>query len=198
MSTLEDTEAKNHVQSPTAPPVPPSVENPTPTTEETGVTGIVQRWERDDLFKKGLLALRGLALIFSLISFIVMASNSQGDWRKFDRFEEYRYVLAIAILSTLYTVAQVFRQIQELSTGKNLLQRKTASLIDFFGDQIMAYLLMSSASSAVPLTNRLRESADTIFSDSSAAAISMSFMAFLCLGASAMISGYKLSTQPYI
>jgi len=44
----------------------------------------------------------------------------------------------------------------------------------------------------------MREGADNIFTDSSAAAISMSIFAFLCLAVSALISGYKLSTQPYI
>ena len=67
-----------------------------------------------------------------------------------------------------------------------------------FSLQIVAYLLISSASSAVPMTNRIREGADNMFTDASAAAISMSFFAFLCLAASALISGYKLSTQPYI
>ncbi|KHN29553.1 CASP-like protein [Glycine soja] len=127
-----------------------------------------------------------------------MASNKHGDWREFDKYEEYRYLLAIAILSSLYTGAQAFRLLQELSTAKQLLQPRMAAMIDFFGDQIIAYLLISSASSAIPITNRMREGADNIFTDSSAAAISMSIFAFLCLAVSALISGYKLSTQPYI
>jgi hypothetical protein len=48
------------------------------------------------------------------------------------------------------------------------------------------------------LTNRMREGADNIFTDSSAAAISMGFFAFISLALSALISGYKLSTQSYI
>lgn len=69
---------------------------------------------------------------------------------------------------------------------------------DLFSLQIMAYLLISAASSAVPLTNRIRESADNLFSDTSAASISMAFLAFFALALSAMISGYKLSTQSYV
>ncbi|XLS82560.1 hypothetical protein HN51_048391, partial [Arachis hypogaea] len=71
-------------------------------------------------------------------------------------------------------------------------------LVDFFGDQIMAYLLISSASAAIPITNRMREGADNAFTDTSTAAISLSFFAFLCLALSAIISGYKLSTQTNI
>ena len=64
--------------------------------------------------------------------------------------------------------------------------------------QVVAYLLISAASSAVPLTDRLRESADNIFTDSSASAISMEFLAFFALALSALISGYKLANQTYI
>lgn len=62
----------------------------------------------------------------------------------------------------------------------------------------MSYLLISSVSAAIPLTNRMREGQDNAFTDSSASAISMSFFAFLTLAISAVVSGYKLSTQSYI
>ncbi|KAK8466432.1 hypothetical protein PHAVU_008G090400 [Phaseolus vulgaris] len=190
---------KIHVQTPPVEPsAPPSVNHRTSATNSGGIGGILRRLEREDLMKRGSLALRGIALLFSLISFIVMASNKHGDWRDFDKFEEYRYLLAIAILSSLYTGGQAFRQIHELSTAKQLLKPRMAAMLDFFGDQIIAYLLISSASSAIPLTNRMREGADNIFTDTSASAISMSIFAFLCVAASALISGYKLSTQPYI
>ncbi|MCD7470218.1 hypothetical protein HAX54_009932 [Datura stramonium] len=163
-----------------------------------GVSDIMRRWKREDLLKRGCLVLHGLALIFSLIAFIVMASNTHGDWKDFDRYEEYRYVLAIAILSSLYTGLQVLRQIHELSTGKESFSRPRLALVGFFGDQVIAYLLLSAASSAVPLTNRMRENNDNIFTDSSVAAISMEFLAFFALAVSALISGHKLSNKSYI
>lgn len=64
--------------------------------------------------------------------------------------------------------------------------------------QIVAYLLLSAASAAVPLTNSMRQGSDNIFTDSSASAISMEFFAFFSLALSALISGYKLSNQTYI
>ncbi|TMW89640.1 hypothetical protein EJD97_016860 [Solanum chilense] len=164
----------------------------------TGVSEIVRRWKREDLVKRGCLILHGLALVFSLIAFIVMASNTHGDWKDFDKYEEYRYVLAIAILSSLYTGFQVLRQIQELSTGKESFSRQRLALIGFIGDQVVAYFLLSAASSAVPLTNRMRENNDNIFTDSSVAAISMEFLAFFALAVSALISGHKLSNKSYI
>jgi len=52
---------------------------------------------------------------------------------------DYRYLLAVAILSSLYSGVQVFRQLHELSTGKNTIQQRTAGLIDFVGDQVWHY-----------------------------------------------------------
>lgn len=163
-----------------------------------GVGLVLRRWRREDLMRKGSAVLRALGLVFSLLSFIIMASNNHGDWREFGKYEEYRYLLAIAILSMLYTGGQCYRQFHQTYTGRDLLPLKTAALIDFVGDQIIAYLLLSSASSAIPLTNRMREGADNIFTDSSAAAISMSLLAFLVVACSSVIAGYKLSTQSYL
>ncbi|XP_061375832.1 CASP-like protein 4B1 isoform X1 [Gastrolobium bilobum] len=119
--------------------VKPEPSAPTLDYHEPGTVGanagIVRRWKMEDLLKRGSLWLRGIALFFSLISFILIVSNNHGDWREFDKYEEYRYLLAIAILSILYTGGQVFRQAHELSTGKNLLQLRTVALIDFVGDQ---------------------------------------------------------------
>ncbi|XP_057473369.1 CASP-like protein 4B1 [Actinidia eriantha] len=196
--TSTDDPTKTAAESP-APTEPPAsfVENQTPAAGY-GVPGILRRGRRDDLLKRGSLALRGLGLLFSLLAFIIMASNKHGNWRDFDKYEEYRYVLAIAILSTLYAGVQVLRQVHELSTGKQLFSQRNLALVDFFGDQVVAYLLISAASSAVPLTNSMREGGDNIFTDASAAAISMEFLAFLVFAFSALISGYKLSNQSYI
>ncbi|XP_038903895.1 CASP-like protein 4B1 [Benincasa hispida] len=182
---------------PSAPPAS-DVENPTPQASSFGVSEIVSRWRREDLLKRRVLALRGFSLIFSLLAFIIMASNKHGDWKDFDKYEEFRYLLAVAFLSTLYTGAQVLRQVHELSTGKSVFLPQKAAFIDFIGDQSMAYLEMSAASSAVPMTNRMREGSDSSFTDSLAASVVMSFFAFFSLALSAAITGYKLSTYPYI
>ncbi|KAK4432238.1 CASP-like protein 4B4 [Sesamum alatum] len=186
-----------------SPPLPPSrdLENNQTAPQNSGagvVSNILRRWKREDLLKKASLTLRTLAFLFSFLAFIIMASNKHGDWREYNKYEEYRYVLAIAILSTFYTGFQVLRQLHELHTARETLPRRTLAIIDFSGDQLAAYFLISAASSAVPLTNRMREGADNIFTDSSAAAISMEFFAFFSLGLSAIVSGCKLSKQTYI
>ncbi|XP_010264514.1 PREDICTED: CASP-like protein 4B1 [Nelumbo nucifera] len=194
MANSQDPSLKNPTVCP--PPVtapPDDIENQE--TPMFGVSSIIRRWRREDLLNKGSTILRTLGLLFSLLSFIVMGSNKHGDWMHFDRFEEYRYCLAISILSTLYTAAQVLRQIHQFWTGKNIISQRISRFVDFFGDQVTSYLLISSASAAIPLTNQMREGSDNIFTDSSAASISMSFLAFVALALSATISGYKLSNQ---
>jgi hypothetical protein len=48
---------------------------------------------------------------------------------------------------------------------------------------------MSALSAAIPITNHMREGVDNIFTDSSAASISMAFFAFVALALSSLISG---------
>lgn len=62
----------------------------------------------------------------------------------------------------------------------------------------MAYLLMSASSAAIPITNHMREAVINMFTDASAASISMAFLAFVALALSALISGFKVSKQNYI
>ncbi|KAG1339008.1 CASP-like protein 4B4 [Cocos nucifera] len=162
------------------------------------VTSVVRRWKREDLLEKSTLLLRALGCLFSLVSFLVMASNKHGDWKDFDRYEEYRYLLAIAILAFLYSTVQVVRQVQRFGTGRDPVPGRFSGILDFAGDQVIAYLLISSLSAAIPLTNSMREGADNMFTDASSASISMSFFAFIALALSALISGYKLSKQTYI
>lgn len=64
--------------------------------------------------------------------------------------------------------------------------------------QIVAYLLISATSAAASLTNRMRAGSDNLFTDASAASVSMAFFAFAALALSAVISGFKLSHQSYI
>ncbi|KAG2285328.1 hypothetical protein Bca52824_044932 [Brassica carinata] len=168
----------------------------TETTQGSGTSSfsaITQRWKREDLVKASPIT-RGLCLLFSLLAFIIMVSNKHGYGRNFDDYEEYKYVLAIAIISTVYTAWQTFVYLSK----REFFDRRTSMLVDFSGDQIVAYLLISAASSAIPLTNRFREGQDNIFTDSAASAISMAVFAFVSLALSALFSGYKLSTHSFI
>ncbi|KAI3916374.1 hypothetical protein MKW92_028980 [Papaver armeniacum] len=130
---------------------------------------------------KGSLILRAAALVFSAISFIIMA-NVKG----FDDYDQSRYVFAGGIISTIYNVFQVSCQSYYLLAGKSMFAEHTISfmtLADFFGDQIIAYLLISCASVIAPSVATLREAEDELLADHGtsnlvAASTSMAFLAF--------------------
>ncbi|ONK61811.1 uncharacterized protein A4U43_C08F33840 [Asparagus officinalis] len=173
----------------------PDTENNPPNTAEGSV---LRRWKRENLLEKCTLSLRGLCWLFSLVSFVVMAANNQGDGQNFDQYQEYQYCLAIAILAFVYTMVQVAYQVYRLSTDNYLIPNRAMGILDFVGDQVTAYLLISALSAAIPITDSKRDIIDTPFTDSASASISMAFFAFLSIALSALISGYKLSTQTYI
>ncbi|TVU18741.1 hypothetical protein EJB05_34878, partial [Eragrostis curvula] len=161
------------------------------------VVAAPQRRRAQDVLERSVSALRGGAWALSLLAFLLMACNEHGDWKQFDRYEEYRYIVAIGLLAFIYTTLQLVRHAVRLTGGQDL-QLRTGLLVDFAGDQVAAYLLMSSLSAAIPITNRMREGADNAFTDSSAASISMAFLAFVCLALSAVISSFKLAKQTYV
>lgn len=72
--------------------VPPSAAvNPVNTdVEDPVVMSVLRRWKREGYLGMASLVLRVLAWIFSALAFVVMASNKHGDWRDFDKYQEYR------------------------------------------------------------------------------------------------------------
>ncbi|KAK1351554.1 hypothetical protein POM88_054241 [Heracleum sosnowskyi] len=218
----ENTETLPPSAPPLPPPSPPVVANgveqgqtpsadvekgQTPSVSVVKMTKITRSWRREDLYKNGSLALHVIGLLFSFLALMIMATNKH-DGQNFTDYEEYSYLLAIAVISTVYTGGQVYLQVHEILTGVQKFSRNNSVSFNFIGDQIFAYLLISAGSAAVPMTNRLREVEDSIFTDypapsglftdSSAAAIAMTFLAFFVLALSALVSGYKLSNQSYI
>ncbi|KAL4564087.1 hypothetical protein LXL04_028139 [Taraxacum kok-saghyz] len=78
---------------PTAPPEtdnPHQTQTPLPPPPGYGVTGILRRWRHEDTLKRVSLGLRVLGFVFSMLAFIIMASNKHGRGRNFDEYEEYR------------------------------------------------------------------------------------------------------------
>lgn len=142
MPDSEDGKPKKYIQ---APPLMMARASPGPGAENQiaaaglGVSSILRWWRREDMLRKGRFALQGLAFLFSLLAFIITASNEHGGWRDFHKYEEYRYLLAIAILSSLYTGIQALRHVYQISTGRQFLEQRTSALINFCGDQVLVF-----------------------------------------------------------
>ncbi|CAN6313125.1 unnamed protein product [Urochloa humidicola] len=162
------------------------------------VDSVVARWRREDMLDKSPLALHAAAAAFAFVALVLVASNQHGDWMQFDRYQEYKYLLAIAALAVLYSLSQAARHFFRMRRGVDPVSASSGRLLDFVGDQVVAYLLMSALSAAVPITNRMRSAVVNNFTDATAAAISMAFFAFVALALSAVVSGYKLSKQTYM
>ncbi|CAA6654685.1 unnamed protein product [Spirodela intermedia] len=179
--------------------VPPSAAvNPlNADVEDPAVMSVLRRWKREGYLEMACLVLRVLAWVFSALAFVVMASNKHGDWRDFDKYQEYRYLLAISVLAFVYATVQLVLQILRPSGRKDSPPTRATATADFAGDQVAAYLLMSALSAAAPITNRMREGAENTFTTASSASITMTFFAFAVLAMSALVSGFKLSRHNY-
>ncbi|CAL4928040.1 unnamed protein product [Urochloa decumbens] len=161
-----------------------------------GVRSMVERWKMDGVPARARLVLRALAWLFSLLALVVMASNQHGGSQDFRQYPEYNYCLGISILAWLYATAQLLRDAHRLGSGRDLIgTRKASAFVDFAGDQVVAYFMISAMSAAAPVTDYMRQKSDNLFTDSAAAAISMAFFAFVALGLSALVSGYSLSME---
>ncbi|OMO66881.1 hypothetical protein COLO4_30298 [Corchorus olitorius] len=151
MLNPEDRIKDQHVVSPvpTAPPAPTA--EPVPDVVEVSAAISSRRREREDMLKRGILMSRLFAFLFSLLASIFMASNRHGDGKDFDNYEEYRYLLAIACIATVYSGGQGLRYANKISIGRQQREEQNSfSMIDLVGDEVAAYLLVSAASAAVP------------------------------------------------
>ncbi|GJM97048.1 hypothetical protein PR202_ga13944 [Eleusine coracana subsp. coracana] len=164
-----------------------------------GVRSMVERWKMDGAPARARLVLRGAAWVFSLLALVVMASNAHGGSHDFNNYPEYNYCLGISVLAWLYATAQVVRDAVRLSSGRDLIaERKVSAFVDFAGDQVVAYFLISGLSAAAPVTDYMRQKENNLFTDSAAASISMAFFAFVAIGLSALVSGYNLSMEALV
>ncbi|WVZ67165.1 hypothetical protein U9M48_016285 [Paspalum notatum var. saurae] len=141
--------------------------------------------------------LRAAAAVTAFVGVALVASCRHGDWMEFGRYPEYRYLLGASVVACVYSAAQAVRDIRR-RIRVSYYDGSTATsagggLVDFAGDQVVAYLLMTASSAALPITLRMRSAVINVFTDAMVAAITLGFIAFAALALSAMISGFRLS-----
>ncbi|KAL6174890.1 hypothetical protein ACLB2K_051535 [Fragaria x ananassa] len=153
---------------------------------------------REDVVKTAALGFRVSEVVLCLISFSVMAADKTQGWSgdSFDRYKEYRYCLAVAVIGFAYAAFQAYSLSYLLVTGKYVISHHLRRHFDFFMDQVLAYLLISASSSAATRVDDWQSNwGKDEFTEMATASVSMAFLAFIAFALSSLISGYNLFTQ---
>ncbi|KAM3374643.1 CASP-like protein 4A3 [Capsicum galapagoense] len=162
------------------------------------VESILERSKRDAVANRVALGFRVCEIVFCLVAFSVMAADKTQGWTgdSFDRYKEYRYLVAVNVIGFVYSGFQAFDLAYSLSTGKHFLSHHMQYHFDFSMDQILAYLLMSASSSAATRVDDWASNwGKDSFTEMASASIAMSFLAFAAFALSSIISGYNLCNR---
>ncbi|KAK1353460.1 hypothetical protein POM88_052595 [Heracleum sosnowskyi] len=175
--------------------------HPSPTPEQQGSQKQPTKTRRDDeLLNKVKLWFRVFGFLFCLISFSIMAADRDKGWTldSFHRYIEFRYCLTVNVIGFIYSAVQGFDLAYHLfSSGGKLVVSVShfRYIIDFASDQILAYLLMSSSSSAATRVEDWKSNwGKDKFPNMANASVAVSLMAFVSLASSSLISGYTICT----
>ncbi|KAL3529592.1 hypothetical protein ACH5RR_008914 [Cinchona calisaya] len=156
---------------------------------------ILRRSKRDVMVKKSALGFRICEVVLCLIAFSVMAADKTQGWSgdSFDRYKEYRYLVAVNVVGFVYSGFQACCSAYNLATGNHVISNPPCYYFDFSMDQILAYLLMSASSSAAARVDEwVSNWGKDEFTEMASASISMSFLAFFAFALNSLICGYIL------
>ncbi|KAH1106260.1 hypothetical protein J1N35_010028 [Gossypium stocksii] len=140
------------------------------------------------------LFLRFLQLLFSFVSALTLATPPANSGQRSPSFTEYPeliYGFTVAILAFLYAAFQLFKGISDIAHRGILISDKTSDYFSFVFDQLMGYLVISSASVAIPIIRQQVGQSTPLWKGTIVSTI-MSFATFLVIAISALLSGYKL------
>ncbi|KAL0349202.1 UNVERIFIED_CONTAM: CASP-like protein PIMP1 [Sesamum angustifolium] len=149
------------------------------------------------------LVIRVVTLVFLVVSVIVMATTTATAGTglaevkvKFNDFYAYRYVLAAGVIGIGYTLLQTAFTIFQVSTG-NRLGGDGFTLLDFYGDKALSYMLATGAAAGFGLTVDLNrgfgsDSDTQSFLNKANAAAALLLIAFVFSAVSSVFSSFSL------
>lgn len=158
---------------------------------------ILRAVKRKTAVKRAALGFRICGVVFCLISLSVMAADQNSGWAldSFYRYNEFRYCISVNVVGFLYSLAQTCNLAFTICTGKYVLRHQYRFHFNFTMDQILTYLLMSASSSAATRVNDWESNwGKDKFPRMASVSVGLSFMSFIALAASTLISGYALCT----
>ncbi|XP_010546026.1 PREDICTED: CASP-like protein 4A2 [Tarenaya hassleriana] len=158
----------------------------------------VRRTRREELVGVAALGFRLSEVVLSLISFSIMAADKTQGWSgdSYDRYKEYRYCLGVNVTAFVYSAFQACDAACYMAREKYMINYGLHNALEFFMDQVLAYLLISASSSAATrVDDWVSNWGKDEFTQMATASIVMSFLTFTAFAFSSMISAYKLFTH---
>ncbi|KAG6479161.1 CASP-like protein 4A1 [Zingiber officinale] len=162
------------------------------------VTGIVSRGRLEKVIHRAAVAARLSAAVLCLVSFSVLSSDRDKGWAldSYHRYKQYRYCVSVNVIGFVYSGFQLYSQVHNKVMAKHIIRRPLGDYFDFAMDQILAYLLISSSSSATARTDDwVSNWGSDAFPNIATGSVAISFLAFLVFALSALISAHKLFSR---
>ncbi|CAL9180562.1 unnamed protein product [Musa hybrid cultivar] len=159
------------------------------------VSGILHRDRREEAVRRTAVGARLAAAALCLVAFSVLAADRDKGWAldSYNRYKQFRYCVSVNVIGFVYSGFQVYAQAHYMMTEKHIIRRPMGDYLDFAMDQILAYLLISSSSSATARTGDwVSNWGRDPFPDMATGSVAVSFLAFLAFALSALISAYYL------
>ncbi|XP_028778057.1 CASP-like protein 4C2 isoform X1 [Neltuma alba] len=108
----------------------------------------------------------------------------------------YRFVLAANAIVAVYCVFEMGASVWEISRGVTIFPEVLQVWFDFGHDQVFAYLLLAASAAGTSMARRLRLTdtctASNAFCVQADIAISLGYAAFLFLGFTSLLSGFRV------
>ncbi|KAH1075103.1 hypothetical protein J1N35_027431 [Gossypium stocksii] len=172
-----------------------SQHQPFPTPSPFSFSVASTRWSsRPSIHRHSNLFLRFSVLLFSFISALTLVTPSTNNKHhpspSFTDYPELIYCFIVAIIALVYTAFQLFKGISDIAHRGILISDLTSDYLSFVLDQLLVYLLVSSASVAVSTIGQVERG--TALRKGTIVSTSMAFATFLVMAICAILSGYKL------
>ncbi|CAL9039595.1 CASP-like protein 4A3 [Musa acuminata AAA Group] len=140
------------------------------------------------------LGLRVSAALLCLVSFSVMVADNTEGWAgdSFGRYSEYRYLVSVTAIAFGYSAFHIYAKVHHVILKKYIIRSPINYYFDLTMDQILAYLLIAASSVAASRNDLwMSRFGSDEFMDMANVSIAISFLAFVALALSALISAHN-------
>ncbi|CAL9109736.1 unnamed protein product [Musa acuminata var. zebrina] len=144
------------------------------------------------------LGLRVSAALLCLVSFSVMVADNTEGWAgdSFGRYSEYRCLVSVTAIAFGYSAFHIYAKVHHVILKKYIIRSPINYYFDLTMDHILAYLLIAASSVAASRNDLwMSRFGSDEFMDMANVSIAISFLAFVVLALSALISAHNFFRQ---